>query len=251
MIKWLPMLLLASAAPGWADTIAVYEAPQLAMRMTIEIADNGDFRGETATGSYMLSRGGAAYIITPSADGPIVERADDVAAVMADLSSATMTPEIRESLASRPPVEFVAKGEKTIQGRKGVAWYLKSPEGKLSEKPIVVISHDPALAPLGAAMARQFDMSVGGVSGMMGGAPSFAVAMQKLLATGTPLLFAGAELQSVREAPVPPEHFALPAEPQSREAIRLRLAAQAPIRTAPETPTAPEPTPAPAAPDSQ
>lgn len=211
--------LLAVPGLAHADITAVYAAPNTPMRMTIKIASNGDLHGTMVMGSFsILTRGGQGYMIHPGATGPEVSRVEDLATVTSEHLS-KLDPQFRAQMAARiQPMVLVMKGTETINGRTGDAYYLQLGQGGLSPKPIVVISHDPALAPLGRAMTMQFRMSMKMAAQMMPDA-----AFQPMLATlekGTPLLFAGAELQTISTAPIAASEFALPAPVMTLDQVR-------------------------------
>lgn len=217
------LIMAVLVIPGvvHADMTAVYAAPNTPFQMTIEIATNGDVRGEMPMGNVaFLTQDGHGYIIEQGADGPVVSRVEDLATVATE-QMAKLAPKFREELAAHAtPMTFVLKGQVVINGRTGDAYYFQAPNGDLSPKPIVVISHDPALAPLGRAMATQFSMSMK-LGGQMLPVGVFQP-MLDILQKGAPLLFTGAELQSVSEAPVSATEFALPTQPLPLDKVRQR-----------------------------
>ena len=224
-IKHAIVLLLAilAPAPALADLTVTYAAPRAIFTMTIEIASNDDLRVDVGIpGSYFIMRAGHGYFITPTPSGPVVMRVEDIAAVVAEHIAKT-DPHFRDEIGAvhHPEPRLVEKGTVVINGRTGSAWYLKMENGQLSPKPETVISHDPALAPLGRAMAMQLEMSAAMMGTMVG--TSSSDPMEDILKTGAPLSFAGAELKTVNAAPIPSGRFELPAEPATLDVVRKTM----------------------------
>jgi hypothetical protein len=234
-----PLLLILALAPSaaLADMTAVYGAPNSSFSMKIEIASNGDLRGYVSAkpgdprvtvkgpvgpqGMSFITRSGQGYFIQADPSGPIVTRVEDMATVMAEQMQ-QMPPEFRDAMRQMPAMHIVPKAQVTINGRVGTAYHVQFGKSGLSPQPWAVISDDPALKPLADAMARQMDMSVT-VMEKAGTARPFAE-IQSILHGGAPLMFGGAELQSVRFDPIPPSEFELPAAPESLEHLRVRMA---------------------------
>ena len=218
----LAWLAIAGASPAAADMTATYSAPHVSFSMKVEIDDNGDVRGQvTGQSQYFVTRGGEGFLIQTTPKGALVTRVEDVAAIMAEQWAALSPPEdLAEEL---PALNLIESGTATINGRTGRAYFGKGRDGKLSPGPVVVISDDPHLAPLGKAMARQFAMSNVMMAQALGEVPPFAREMQRILETGTPLLFSGAELQSVEISPIDATRFELPKRPETSDEVRARL----------------------------
>ncbi len=241
-------LILASSAAE-ADTTAVYAARDRSLRlsMTVEIADNGSVRYQMSAGrTYGLVLSDVDYFVTVDPKGPLVDRVNDLVAAQKEAMAALM-PTLRHDAKPAGP-KLVPIGVTTINGRTGKAYGYRrgtTPEPgpslnpnlgtvtsrpatesevkRASANPVVVISDDPDLAPLGKVMAHQFNKSVAMLSRMMGGAPGMIDEMQAILRTGAPLSFAGLELQSVNHAAIDPKRFELPAQPETLNQIRERL----------------------------
>src|SRR5439155_17525712 len=92
---------------------------------------------------------------------------------------------------ARPPVpRYVRRGTATVRGRTGDAWYTQAADGTFSVRPEMVISHDPALAPLSAAMLAQSRAT----DEMVPPCPGYREALaagEAVLAGGAPLLTTG------------------------------------------------------------
>jgi len=235
------LIALLLATPALADTTATYSGQGGMMTMTVEIAATGEMR--VTMGGKMLEemkarapagmdvdqlggivRDGESYMIQPGPDGkPMVIRMTDAAAVMKEYLDAhkgdfpTPPDEVLEGL---KPVEH---GTATVNGRTGKAFYFGDEKGS----PVAVISADPDLAELGAAMRRQFASS----SQMMGstGFPTMGIGMDAVLAQGAPIAFGGMELQAVKHDAISPGRFVLPAAPASRDQVRVLMQPRAAV----------------------
>lgn len=236
MIVRMILALSLLALPAHADTTAVYAVghDDFAMTMTIEIADTGEVRVQMGgpmlekmpkgVAIYGISRDGEDFTINETPEGTSVIRMSDAMTVMAE-HWAKAKQAFGTGDADMPEVELVSRGEQTVNGRTGTAFY-KRDDGK-TEEPMLVVSQDPALAQLGREMARRFAKSVGGMQAM--GIPVFGDSMLKALNGGAPLAFAGlAKLQSVRHDPVPVARFVLPAQPKTLDETRALMARKPP-----------------------
>lgn len=110
-------------------------------------------------------------------------------------------------------------GKSTYGKHTGAAFYLQTPNGR-SARPALVISRDPALAPLGRTLGRQLDFSIATMR--LGGAevPSSLLLIRELLRSGSALLFAGFALDRIETTPISSHKLRLPAAPVSLEALR-------------------------------
>ena len=214
------LCLSAMLLPGVAeaDITATYAAPGGQKVMKIEVAANGDLRSETSPGTrVILLRDGASFIIDRHFTPPMVARVDDIATAILELLS-KVAPAALEQAKHAPHRRFVLKGAVTVQGRSGDAYYEQATDGTMSSTPSIVISHDPVLAPLGRAIAVQFEQAE-----KLSPSGSNA-ATEAILRSGTPLVLNGLELRSISDGAIEPSEFALPAPAETPEAIRKRLA---------------------------
>ena len=218
-------VLLALPAVAHADITAVYGAPNAPQPfMTLEIAANGDVHGTMLGGktTFIVHAGHSFVIQKMPDDSLVVSRVEDVGTVMAE-RMAKLAPEMREQVAKHASeMAIVANGTQTINGRTGDAFFMKLPDGKTSDQPWAVISHDPQLAPLGTAMAGQFEMSMKLMQSVI--PPAAFQPMLDVLHKGAPVLMAGMTLQSVTDTPIPASEFVLPAAPQTLDQVRARMA---------------------------
>lgn len=229
---WLICFFLGLAGPAFAQTTAVYEVPGPRFRMTIEIAPNGDVRGDISgkPGVYFLNRGGQGYFVIETPNGVVVERVEDEVAAIKIVAEKRLGPSFLEMMASvgqdmEGEGPLLTRGDDVVvQGRKGTPYYFPGPR-RPDMPPVVVISSDPDLAPLGVAMAGQFDMS--DRLQFFSGPNPLSTEMTAIMRTGAPIAFAGAELTMVSHEPIPASRFELPAAPSSLEAIIKRIDATA------------------------
>ena len=200
-----------------ADLTATYRAPAMSMR--IEIAANGDIRGEMSVpGMYLIRHAGRSYLVMQRPEGPLVEDVEDVAAVMQE-EMKTLDPHFCDHVADGATGTLAPRGKATVAGYEGEAYGFADRPNAPAE---IVISRSPELAPLAAAMATQFRMS----TAMMGGcAPRIAPLrqMQALLDNGAPLQIGPMRLEKVETGPVDPAPFVLPAAPATREQVRSSM----------------------------
>ena len=118
-----------------------------------------------------------------------------------------------------------------MNGRTGTAFFLRQNDGKLSPEPVLVLGDDPALMVLGPALARMQRIEAQRYAASPRAASRDVAALASALAgrieKGVPLQIFNMKLMSVEFAPIPPNRFALPEVPETREALRARLATEA------------------------
>lgn len=221
----LAALTMLAVTPAWADTTALYKAPQ-GGQMNIEVASNGNMRATMgAGGTYMLTVQGEDYMVFYTDKGAVVARMSDVGAVMLDHIRQKM-PQMLEAPENDDgaPWKYFQGGQMTVGGRAGTVWYLQFGGDSLSNVPKMVMSADPALAELGAAILRQTEAGLKLMGPIFGGRNPQAAVLD-VLKTGAPLLIHGMELTTVSHAPIAADRFALPAVPETREQVRARFEA--------------------------
>jgi hypothetical protein len=219
---FLAIVAAAWAGPAFADMTAHYVGADDMRMMTIEIATGGDLRVTFGDDThYFLTKAGHDYVVETKAAGPTVMRQEDIATAMIE----QVKPKLRRS--PRTPEQdarLVARGPVTIRGRKGVAYDVTF-DGKTgaNEDPLFVASDDPDLAPLAAAMRKQFEASFGTRHGIFGADSPWAF-MEGMLDMGAPLVFLGMKLDTIDRARISASRFVLPASPISLDAVRRDLA---------------------------
>jgi hypothetical protein len=214
-------LAAIASTPAHADLTATYVAINPGVHLTIkaEVAANGDLRAEMNNpGLYLIERQGHSYFVVPDPAGSVVEDTADVDAVMRE-QLAKLDAHFCDQIAKMPAGKLVSRGAMTVSGRTGEAYAMES---RPASGPDVVISHDPALAPLGAAMAAQFRQSATLMGPCWASAPMVAQ-MQALLESGAPLQFGPMRLDTVETGPIDPARFVLPAAPATRDQVRALM----------------------------
>ncbi len=219
---FLAVVAAAWAGPALADMTAHYVGSDDSRMITIEIATEGDYRVTIGDHShYFLTRAGRGYLVETNAAGPKVMRQEDIATVMIEQVKPNVRPSPHKSEAD---ARLVARGPVSIRGRKGVAYGLIF-DGNSGgdDEPYLVVSDDPALAPLAAVMRKQFAASIGTMHGIFGAENPWAF-MEGMLDKGAPLVFLGMTLDTIDHARIPASRFVLPASPISLDAVRRDFA---------------------------
>lgn len=234
----LPFLLagLLCAPPALADTTAVYAFPNDAAIVTVEIASGGNLRitisgkvieearqklptaQQDDVGLYgLIVRDGEGYIVEPGQDGSlaVVRQGDMERAIREILEERQNVPPSDDESGGSP---FVEQGTVTIGGRIGRAFY----RGTDRATPAVVVTTDPDLAELAAAMQRQYSSRARGIGVI--GLPNVSGPMRAALAQGAPIALGGMQLRSVKHDPIPSARFALPQPPRTFDQVRAMVA---------------------------
>ena len=221
MLRFCLIVLLALIpASATAGMRATYTAPHSAP-WVIEIADNGDI--DANLGDWRLVvLANRAFIVEDRLTGPLVSRIEDLAAL---LPPAAHT----QAAAQAGGPRIVQRGTAEVNGRSGQAYFFVHWAVSEEQPPLAVISSDPALSILGGTMRRIFAAQT--LFGSLNwGWPAETAADEEeslaLLERGAPLRYGDRFLQTVEQVPIDPAHFALPAEPETAEALRLRHAAE-------------------------
>jgi hypothetical protein len=231
-LRVLILLLALIPATATAGIRAVYTSGW-GSNDIIEIADNGDMRIESNSGLDLVVRDGELYTIENRLTGPIVTRGEDLFAVLRERAR-NIAPWKDE-----PGTELtiVSEGSTIVNGRRGTPYFMRYGHHPREAQPIVVMSDDPALKPLGRAMGLvlRIRMERGATKADDGSRSSQSIfrAMVALVEAGGPLAVSDDELRSFETVPIAPERFTLPAEPETREALRARLEEEAKADDAP------------------
>jgi len=216
------LALVSAAAPADAGIKAIYDKPDKSP-LTIEIADNGDARvGPDDQSMYVLLLHDTAYVVATQDGKLMVARLADVAAafdkVMPPIFGKLFSAAAEGAKGDSTKIEKI--GPRTVNGREGIAYRLKG--GDPNDKaPEMVLSPDPALAPVGKAMGRFTEATMLLLAPLFGKETANMVGeMRAVLALGTPLQGAdGMTLRSVETADVPPARVTLPGKPQTVDEI--------------------------------
>ena len=261
MVRLLLLVALALApAAAAAGTRAIF-VDEHGFRQTLVIADNGDVDAELRMGQHLIVRRGRAFIVEERLTGPIVTPLDELEAAAREprpARTAPRSPEAEAALrgaeasleelvgdidpaeAGRPPPSppvLVQREGIEVNGRVGRGYYYPRFDDLGREQLFVVMSDDPALAPIGAVFRRGLAAEAVLRRLMGDGAPPPDILdpeQGRILASGTPIQYYTTRLREVEQVAIP--SVALPAEPETGAALRARLAAEAADRDAPPAP---------------
>ena len=190
--------------------------------MTVEAAANGDVRSEVAgrPSAFFLVKNNDGYVIRQTPTGLAAERVSDIAYAVATVR-AEKDPnfEIRRAQTHFRQITIVQGGPAIIDARVGTAYYWSQQQRSLGLA--AVISHDPALAAIGFAWAREHDAAIS----MLWSVPDSEQQMTPLLKSGAPLEVYTHELTSISNAPISPSRFQLPANIETRAEVLQRIEA--------------------------
>lgn len=220
-MRHLFLVLILIAVPAQAGTRATYVRPDGGSTI-IEVADNGDARiGPSDGAEYGLLVNGRFYMVEAAHGRTTVTRMEDIAAA----AGLMLPPGFSEGLKSgKPPASthtnLEADGTVTVEGRQGRRFKMKG-----DDKPDrLVVSDDPSLKPIGAAMEGVATASVASMAGLFGKemAEELLPHIRDMFSRGTPLLtFDGWMLTKVEKADVRQDRVRLPGKPASlQEATR-------------------------------
>jgi hypothetical protein len=213
----LAVLLLAGLpAAARADMKATYLQPRRFDTAIVEVADNGDSRLQFSGQRWRLqSVGGEYYAIYELLQATRVVRLRDLRQLLEERRPALPNPPILSGL------RLVQRGTASFAGHRGTAFFFQEPGGAEPVSiPMLVVSADPALAPLGRPIALQMDFAILGYHLAGTPIPPIFLAVREALGSGTPLSFFTLELQSIERIPIDPARFRLPAPPVTMEELR-------------------------------
>lgn len=213
----LAVLLLAGLpAAARADMKATYLQPRRFETVTVEVAGNGDSRLQFSGQSWRLQIvGGEAYAIYARPQGDRVVRLTDLRQLVAERRPALPNPAILSGL------RLVQRGTASFAGHRGAAFFFQEPgSAEPLIIPMLVVSTDPALAPIGRPIALQMDFAILSYRLADAQIPPIFVAVREALGSGTPLSFFTLDLQSIERTPIDPARLRLPAPPVTMEELR-------------------------------
>lgn len=216
VVATLAALLWSAAAR--ADLTAYYSrTPDGPPTVTVRVDERGNSRIDTGGSLSVVTVGGVPHFVMRAPGGAFAVRVDALRAAAAALPGRDAIripgryPRLEGGLTG---YRAIPDGTETVRGRTGTRWRLAvgDDDGREGEADWV-ISDDPDLAPVGAALAQQFEviengsrMAVGpGVSGSVPPAMLEPLRRGTILRMGDLLFF-----HSVRRGPLPPGAAALP-----------------------------------------
>jgi hypothetical protein len=193
-------------------------------RTIIEVADNGDARiGPSEGAEFGLLVNGRFYMVEAANGQSSVTKMEDIAAAAGLLLPSGFSEGLKSATLPKPaPTNLVADGSATIAGREGKRFRMKGAEN--ADR--LVVSEDPSLKPVGAAMEGIAVASVASTTGLFGTemAEEMLPHIRDMFSRGTPLLtFDGWVLTTVENAEVAADRVRLPSKPISLQEATRRL----------------------------
>lgn len=226
-MRQLLLILTLFAFPAQAGTKATYLRPDGGSTI-IEIADNGDARiGPSDNAEHGLLVSGRFYMVETANGRTTVTRMEDIAAAAGLLLPPGFNEQLKSAKSSVPsPTNLEADGSATVAGREGMRFKMKGAEN--ADR--LVVSDDPSLRSIGAAMEGIATASVAAMAGLFGTemAKELLPHIRDMFSRGTPLMtFEGWVLTTVENAEVGQDRVRLPSKPVSlQEATRQMREAQ-------------------------
>jgi hypothetical protein len=232
-MRWLlPILALLLPLPALADVTARYAAERDVL--TVEVADNGASRAGIDGKFVLLRRDGVDYIILPDHDGVLrVARAD---AALAAFVAHKGPPPQGGKWSATPGMAA------TVAGYAGTLWRF-GPDDDTSME--LLMSLDPALAPVGEVFRHVAEAVAVGVMGKSPEDGGLMAALYALAANGTPIRIREfprlgssepqigkprIRLESVSGAPIDPHRFDLPGPVLEADAFFAAIMPPPPVR---------------------
>lgn len=225
---------MAVAVPAQAGVRATYVTPGETQPLVVEVADNGDSRvGEAGSDDYGLLVGGQFYMVGGKPGEYTVARVGDIAKAIDNVVGPIFGDIFSRGGAPAPKVAIrsVAKGERVVAGQKGIVYAVTGLDHEKPDAAIdVVVSRDPALRPIGAALEGFMNAALIPGAPLLGaGATELIEETRTIFALGTPLSSDGRfTLQKVETLNVPAERVALPDAPSTYETLVTKMRALIP-----------------------
>jgi hypothetical protein len=224
----LALLAFACApAAAMADVTARYRIPG-GQAILIEASDDGHGRftpeGEGAQGGYAVFTPDDSFLVFTEEGETLVMRFADFRAALdamvdkalAGLDGLEAADAPQPAPAAPAEARLVADGRSEVNGRSGTLYRDRAAEANLGD---FVISDDPALTPVGRVFAKAM-LETPMFGDLIGGAPAdWKRELAALLGKGAPLRLGEINMESATSDKIPPERFALPGAPISREAF--------------------------------
>ena len=221
LLHMLLLLLAAVAHPATASVTLRYAADEPSnLAMVIEADDAGNIRADNPNGQSLMILGSDIYMILPPRHGGAVVRLDDAIALAAEMRVAAgppPTPE-RHRIVERGP-ERVGQWDGTLY------WIEPLPPVGDRLRSVIVIASDPALRAAGRAFLQVEEAQGRLFMAAFGNPPTdYWPLARSLFERGLMLRIGGRyRLESLSEAPIPPERFRLPGRVLSRDQYRELL----------------------------
>lgn len=211
MLRLLAAILILLPLPALADVTARYSLGKDVL--LVEADDGGNARIGIDGKFSIIRRDGSDYVAMTNAAGET--RVAELSELIILFDAAVAEGPKKGSVALEG-MKFllVAKGDASVGTRAGTAWSFgpeKENDGRTGKMLEVVMSDDPALAPVGAVLRRMvetFEPLFGMIASESSG---FYAKALDLASKGTPLRIDVVELQAVDTADIDVKRFELPA----------------------------------------
>lgn len=193
--------------------------------MVIRVNDRGDSRLISGNQMSVLTVSGETYIVMGDLNGVFAVRQTDLIAAFANMMAgfADQANGAADTDAPSPSYEISETGTETVGGRDGIVLAVRSGNDDAEREDRYVVSRDADLAPIGAALARQFTGSVEALQGFPG-ASDFGAHILDIFSRGTVIRLGNLfRLESVDTSPVSPSEFVLPDTVLTREEFIARM----------------------------
>lgn len=155
MTKVLAALLISVPTAAVADMTATFTHSPTGVKMVLEIAENGDWRGgHQATDAnndfYYLTKSGEPYIITKTKGALKAKRLRDNAKLYMELARRRGTPiDLAKIQQQYSAYDFVFSGQRTVLGRATTLWRSCPRSVQCAEGFEIELSNDASLRLLG------------------------------------------------------------------------------------------------------
>ena len=213
--------MLFATTSARAGLRAIYIDVRDSKQLQIDVHDNGDARiSEAGSEDYGLLLGGDFYIVDVEGGTPTVARLKDIASAIDQVLPPIFKGLFDQAAAAMPKAELGiepgAAGE--AGGRKGRVYHVRGLDSAVPDKTTdYLISDDPELRPVGAALEQFMNAAVVPAAPLIGaGATELIAETRTIFALGTPIDVAGRfRLNLAGKAAFPNAYFRLPAQPRS------------------------------------
>jgi hypothetical protein len=224
------LCVLLAASPASAGIRATYAGTTEPKELVVEIADGGSAARVSTPGrdDYGLMVGDQFYIVGARSGKLEVARVADIAAAF----DRVMPPIFKNLFGAAgsgikaAPLKAVRGGSKTVAGVAGEVWLVKGlDDGKLDAAMEIVVSHDPALAPVGRALAAFFESGMVMMRPLLGSGTAEMVRQNRqMFALGTPIASADRfTLTRLEIVSLPESRFVLPARPATVDDLAAEM----------------------------
>lgn len=223
-LRWsMAVAVFIASAPAVADITAIYRVSDGRMPdMVVRVNDRGESRLSSGNQMAILAVDGESYIIMSDLNGVFAVRQADMIAAFSGLIPRHAN-DSADTDGQPETYEIVETGTENVGDREGVVLTVRR-EGQESDiTDHYVVNRDTDLAPIGAALARQFSSSVEAMHGIPG-AQDFGAYMSEIFSRGTVIRLGNLfRLESVDTSPVPPSEFTLPPTVLTRAEFIARM----------------------------